>query len=121
MKAHQASLINSIVLITLSVWAYLASNSPSVTALIPAFFGIVLLILYRGIKNENKTIAHFGVVLTLLLAIALIKPLTAALNRQETISIVRVIIMQLTTMWALAMFIKSFVDTRRRRKLLAKA
>jgi heme/copper-type cytochrome/quinol oxidase subunit 3 len=119
MKTHQASLLNSIVLIAFSIWAYVASDTPSFTALIPSFFGIVLLIMYSGIKNENKTIAHIAVILTFVLAIALIKPLTAALDRSEPISIFRVSAMLATTIIALVFFIKSFVDTRRRRKKLA--
>ena len=54
MKAHIASMINAAFLITLSVWGYWSSDTPSVTALIPTFVGIVLLLLNKGVKNENK-------------------------------------------------------------------
>ena len=58
MKAHSASLINAAFLITMSLWGYCSSDNPSATALIPTFVGIVLLLLNKGVKNENKMIAH---------------------------------------------------------------
>ena len=54
MKAHTMSIINSIILITASAWGYFSSDSPSLTALIPLFFGIALILCYPGVKNENK-------------------------------------------------------------------
>ena len=58
MNTVQANLINGISLILLGFWGYLDVDSP--TALIPVFFGIILLLCHRGIKKENKTIAHIG-------------------------------------------------------------
>ena len=64
MKSHNISLISSLILITMSGWGYLSSETPSVTALIPLFFGVILLFCYPGIKKENKIIAHIAVTLT---------------------------------------------------------
>ena len=80
MKAHTASLINALVLIGFGLWAYFGSETPSKTALIPAGFGIVIVSLYKGIKKEDKIVAHIAVLLTLIILIALIKPLTAAIG-----------------------------------------
>ena len=41
MKSHNISLISSLILITMSGWGYLSSETPSVTALIPLFFGVI--------------------------------------------------------------------------------
>ena len=70
MKTTNANLLNSITLIILGLWGYFDVNSP--TALIPVFFGVLLLLCNNGVKNENKIIAHIAVALTLLLLIALV-------------------------------------------------
>ena len=60
MKTHQANLLNSITLILMPLWAYLTFEGTvdkpeqSVTAFIPLFFGVVLLLCNGGVKKENK-------------------------------------------------------------------
>ena len=115
MKAHTASLINALILIGFGLWAYLGSETPSKTALIPVGFGAVLLALYKGVEKENKIVAHIAVLLTLIILIALVKPLTAALGRDDSMAIIRVSVMMLSTAVALFFFIKSFIDVRRAR------
>ena len=117
MKAHQASLLNALLLIALSAWGYLASENPSFTALIPAIIGVILLLCNPGVKKENKVIAHVAVVLTLLVLIGLIKPLLGVIERENTMGILRVVIMLLSTIVALIYFIKSFIDARKNREL----
>lgn len=119
MKAHVASLVNSVVLIGFGLWGYWGSETPSKTALIPVVIGAVLLSLYRGIKKENKIVAHIAVLLTLLIMGGLVKPLTAAIDREDGMAIMRVSVMLITTVIALVAFIKSFIDVRRARKLAA--
>jgi CDP-diglyceride synthetase len=115
MKAHTASLINALILIGFGLWAYLGSETPSKTALIPVIFGGVILALYPGVKNENKIVAHVAVLLTLLILGGLVKPLTAALDREDGLAIMRVLVMMVSTIVALVFFIKSFIDVRRAR------
>ena len=115
MKPYLDSLINAVLLIILGLWAYFSSATPSFTALIPVFAGVILLLLNSGIKKENKTIAHIAVVITLLVLIGLIKPLTGALGRDDSMAVTRVIVMILSTLVALISFIKSFVDARKNR------
>lgn len=115
MKAHTASLINGLVLITFGLWAYFGSETPSATAFIPVGFGVVLLALYKGVEKEDKIIAHIAVLLTLLILIALVKPLTAALGRDDSMAVVRVVVMMLTSALSMFFFIKSFRDVRRAR------
>ncbi|MEO0573195.1 MAG: hypothetical protein AAF039_15915 [Bacteroidota bacterium] len=116
MKAHSASLLNAILLIGLSAWGYFSSDTPSVTALIPAIIGVILLACNKGVKNENKVIAHIAVVLTLIVLIGLVKPLTGALGRDDSAAVARVVIMMISTVVALVFFIKSFIDARKRRE-----
>ncbi|PLX10375.1 MAG: hypothetical protein C0597_16850 [Marinilabiliales bacterium] len=113
MKPHVSSLINAIVLIILGGWSYFGSEVRSVTALIPVFVGIILIGLNSGIKNENKLIAHIAVVLTLLVFIGLLKPLTGAMGRESTIGILRVSTMMVFTVYALITFIQSFITARK--------
>lgn len=114
MKPFIASLINAITLIILGLWSYFGSDDPSFTALIPVIVGVVLLVASPGLKKENKTIAHIVVVLTLLLFVSLFKPLSGVLQRNDTLGIIRVVIMQLTTLLAIITFIQSFIKARRR-------
>ncbi|MEM9896084.1 MAG: hypothetical protein AAF789_06915 [Bacteroidota bacterium] len=116
MKAHSASLLNAVLLITMAGWGYLDSESPSVTALIPAFIGVVLVALNPGVKKENKVIAHIAVLLTLLILFGLFKPLMGVIDRGNTLGIARVMAMLLSTILAIVFFVKSFIDARKRRE-----
>ena len=120
MKAHKTSLVNAILLIVLPLWGYFSSDSPSMTALIPTFIGVVLLLLNKGVKNENKIVAHIAVGLTLLVLIGLIKPLTSAIGRSDTAAMIRVFVMILSTIIAMVFFVKSFIDARKKRMESAK-
>jgi len=112
MKSYFASLINAFVLILLGLWGYFGSETPSFTALIPVVIGIILLLLNWGLRKENRVISHVVVLFTFLTLVALIKPLTGALGRNDTIAIIRVSVMIASTLFAFIYFIKSFLDAR---------
>ena len=114
MQPHIVSAVNAFSLIALAAWGYFDSQSP--TALIPVIFGVILLVLNQGVKNENKVVAHIAVVLTLLVLVALIKPFTAAMGRSDTPAMIRTGIMLLTSLVAMIAFVKSFIDARKARK-----
>lgn len=116
MKVYKVSFVNALVLMGLGLWAYLASDTPSVTALIPFFFGILILALNPGVKNEKKVQSHLAVILTLLVTIGLVMPLMAALERDDMAALTRVIVMMLSSIVAMVWFIKSFIDVRRARR-----
>lgn len=113
MKTHLASLINALSLILLSSWGYLASETPSVTALIPAIIGVLLLFFIKGLKSEKKVPAHIAVLLTILVFVGLIMPLLGALKRNDASALLRVSIMLTTTLIAIISFIQSFVRARK--------
>ena len=115
MKAHTANLINALTLIAMSLWGYLSSDTPSVTALIPTAIGTVLLLLTNGVKNENKVVAHIAVLLTLVILIGLFKPFMGAMERADNAAMLRVALMILTTLMALVFFVKSFIYARKNR------
>lgn len=116
MKPFQANLVNAAVLIILGLWGYLASETPSPTALIPVGFGVIFALATPPFKKENKVVAHIIVLLTLLIIIALFMPLRGALGRGDTLAAVRVGIMIATSVVAMVIYIKSFIDARKARE-----
>ena len=120
MKPHIASLVHAVALIGLGGFAYLSSESPSVTALISVVFGALLLAMNRGIKNENKVIAHVAVLLTLLITVGLVMPLRGAMNRGENgtcdfAAVSRVAVMLVLGLNAMVAFVRSFIASRKAR------
>jgi len=116
MNAQKANLINAVALIILPLWGYIDSMTPSMTALIPMVFGIVLLSLNNGVKFEIKAQAHAAVILTLVVLISLIKPLSGAMDREDNMAVFRVGLMILTGVVSMFFFIKSFRDARTARQ-----
>lgn len=115
MKAHVVSLIHAVALIGLGGYGYLSSDTPSVTALIPVVFGVLLLAMNNGVKKENKVIAHIAVLLTLLIIIGLIKPLTGAMGRGDSAAVARVATMLVLGVLAMVSFVRSFIAARKAR------
>ena len=113
MKANTVSLLNSIVLISMGLWGYFESDTRPLTALIPVIVGVILLLINSGVKKQNKIAAHVAVLLTLLIIIGLVKPLLGTLDRGNTIGILRVSVMVLSSLWAMIIFIKSFISARK--------
>ena len=116
MKSHNISLVSSLVLIIMSAWGYLSSETPSVTALIPLFFGVILTLCYPGIKKENKIIAHIAVTLTLVVFLALFMPLKGAFGRGDNGAVLRIFLMITGSAISLFGFVKSFISARKARE-----
>ena len=87
----------------------------SITAFIPLFFGVILLICNKGLKNESKLIAHIAVFVTLIALIGLTMPFKAAFYEGRTFSMFRVGAMILTGILAMTTFVKSFIKARQRK------
>ena len=113
MKASTSSLLNAIILISMGLWGYFESESKAITALIPVIIGIILLLVNKGVKNENKALAHVAVLLTFLILLGLIKPLFGAFERENAYAIIRVLFMMISSLWAMISFIKSFISARK--------
>jgi hypothetical protein len=73
MKAAGANLFNALILIAAGLYGYFgvaaSDGSHSLTALIPAAFGLLFLVMHKGVASGNRTIAHIVVLLTLVLLI----------------------------------------------------
>jgi len=110
------NLINSIALISMSAWGYIDTNS--FTALIPAFFGVLLFILGTMLTNEKlvKLSAHLIVLFTLLILLALIIQVLPGVVERGGVGLIRVILMISTSAIAMIIFIKSFIDIRKSRQ-----
>jgi uncharacterized membrane protein len=119
MKAHQASLINAILLIGLSLWGYFGSETPSKTAFIPTIVGVLLLAMNPGVRKENKVIAHIAVILTFVILLGLIKPFIGAVSRVDYSAELRIGVMLVSTIFALGAFMRSFMRNRKARKSAA--
>lgn len=113
MKPYLINFLNALVLIILGCWAYFTSETPSVTALIPVIAGAILLAITPGFKNGNRVFAHVAVVLTFLMLLGLVKPLTGSIGRADNLGIARVVVMMISSLAAIIVFIKSFIDARR--------
>lgn len=115
MKVYLISMLNAFVLMTLGLWGYWGSETPSPTALIPVFAGALLLSLIKGVRYGSKSMAHFSVILTLLVFIGLIKPITGAITRTDSAAIYRVGIMMVSCAITMGFFVRSFIAVRKRR------
>jgi heme/copper-type cytochrome/quinol oxidase subunit 4 len=118
MKAASANLLNAVVLIAAGVYGYFgiaaADGSHSLTALIPAAFGVLFLILQKGVAAANKAIAHIVVVLTLVLLVMCIMRFMKVeeWNEKKYIFLACII----TNAIALIAFIGSFIAARKNRQ-----
>ena len=113
MNTYTANILNALVLITMGLWGYLSSETPSATALIPVIFGVIFILMSQGLKKKNKIISHVIVILTLMVLVSLFKPLSGALQRDDTMASIRVGLMILTSIIAMIFFIKNFIDARK--------
>ena len=69
-KPHIVNLVYSLFIMILGLIGFFARYAEAgdlqFTALIPFIFGIIMLFLTKGIKQQNKIIAHIAVMLTML-------------------------------------------------------
>ena len=119
MKTTSANIFNAIVLIAAGVTGYFLITAEggvrSLTALIPAAFGILFLVLNKGVAAGNKVISHIVVVLTLVLLVMCITRFVKVEEWEPKKYIFLACI--LSNALALVVFIKSFIDARRNRQL----
>ncbi len=118
MKPFQANLLCSFALIAFGLWAYfnVAPENRSVTILIPVIFGFVLATFTPALKREGKVASHLVAVLTLLITLMLIMPLKGSIGRDDWVAVFRVGNMMLFSVFALAVYINSFMQVRKARE-----
>lgn len=117
MKAAGANLLNALVLIGAGLYGYFgitaSDGTHSLTALIPAAFGLLFLMMNKGVANGNKVIAHIVVILTLVLLVMCIMRFMKVeeWNSKKYVFLACII----SNAIALIAFIKSFIDARKKR------
>lgn len=112
MKTYQINFFNGLVLILVGLWGFVdVDYSP--TALIPVFFGVILLLCSNGVKNENKVIAHIAVLFTLLILVALVGMRLPKSLDLGGAGLFRVITMIITSSVSMISFIQSFIAARK--------
>ena len=111
MNAFKANLINSITLIAIGLWGYFESSS--ITALIPVVFGFILIVCSKGVKNQNKLIAHIAVLLTLIILLSLAGMRLPKSIESGGLGLFRVLCMIVTSTLAMIFFVRSFIDARK--------
>jgi len=115
MNPSRANLINSIMLFFMGLWGYF--DVSSVTALIPSIFGVLIFICYLvSLKKPklNKLFAHISVTLTLLILFALIGTRLPKSLEDGGIGLFRLVLMIISSSFAVIIFVKSFIDARRK-------
>ena len=120
MSADKASLINAITLIIMGVWGLINSNPEifsgiiaSKSPFIPIILGVLIASCYNGIKNSNKLIAHIAVLLTII-SFANLFPLFSAVSDGRIDAAIRVLLMVLSSLFAMIFFVKNFIANRNR-------
>ena len=111
MNSYKANLINSSTLIIIGLWGYFESSSA--TALIPVVFGFILLVCSKGVKSQNKLVAHIAVLLTLIILLALVGMRLPKSIDSGGLGLIRVLAMIATSTLAMIFFVKSFIDARK--------
>jgi hypothetical protein len=114
MKPYLANLINALTLVVLGGLAYLEKDA--VTALIPVIGGTIFWLYTNKIKEGDKTASHIVVLLTFLLTLGLAMPLHRELQLDDTMGVIRTLIMISSCIFALIVFIQSFREARMNRQ-----
>ena len=114
MKPSIVNLINGLILIIAGLYGYFgitgSTGTASVTALIPAAFGLLLVVLSLFWKKAPKVISHIAIVLTLLLFIMIFSRFMKVEIWKEAKYIFLICIV--SNALALFVFIRSFVIER---------
>jgi len=113
MKVYLISMMNAFVLMTLGLGGYFGSENQTPAALIPVFGGALLLSLMKGVKSGNKSIAHISFIVTLLILIYLIKPLSDAIDLTDSGATTRIAAMMISSNMAVGYFVLSFIKVRK--------
>lgn len=117
MKPSVVNFINGLILIIVGLYGYFgvtsSTGTASVTALIPAVFGFLLVLLSSFWNKAPKVISHIAIVLTLLLIIMVVNRFVKIDVWNETKYIFLICI--ISNAFALFVFIRSFINARIRK------
>lgn len=112
------TLVYSVLMIALGSGFYLASDKPSVTALIPAFFGGVFLVLGLLARKEHlrKHAMHAASALGLVACLSAVAVLVIRGSTASGLALTEQTIMALLSAGFVALCVRSFIEARRARR-----
>ena len=110
MNNFKMMMFNGLMLIILGLISYYNGPVKSGTALIAPIAGVLLVILAFPTKNGNRTAAHIGVVITLLIALSLIFPIIRSGS-------IYAIAMCVISFIAVAFYVKGFMDMKKAKQV----
>jgi CHASE2 domain-containing sensor protein len=116
MNVKTINFINALVLIGAGIYGYFvippvdAAKGQSITALIPAFAGLLLLILGLLWNKNPKVVAHVAVVIVLLLFIVCIRKFLAGTGWDDKRTVF--LVCTIATGLSLLAFVNSFIQAR---------
>ena len=112
LNPKKATLLNSTTLILIGFFSYIFSTSS--TPLITVILGTLILICYVLYDESPKVFAHITIMLMFLVFAGLFNPMMRAIGYSDPYAIIRVLIMQLVTVYSIACFIVSFINARKK-------
>lgn len=114
MKPVTINFLNSLILILAGIYGYFgisgSDGSPSLTALIPAAFGLLFILLGLFWNKAPKVVSHIIVVLTLVLLVMVVNRFLKVEDWEAKKYIF--LVCALSNAFALFVFIRSFVVAR---------
>ena len=121
MVIRRITIIYSVLLIILGIGGYIVSNAASTTALIPAFFGIVLLLsgLVSSREHLKKHAMHIAAALALIGFVATVGGLGELMvlisggEVQRQLAVMSKSVMAILSLVYVLISVKSFIDARR--------
>ena len=119
MQPHVVNRLYSFLLIALGFFGFIARylevGDYQFTAFIPSVFGVILLFMTKGIKNENRVIAHIAVVLTLILGLMITSMLIRSGFQGDRKSYIFLTV-AVASFGALAVYVKGFIDKKKQKQ-----
>lgn len=109
-NAHIVLLLNALVLIFVGAISYMTITVKSPTALIAPAVGIIMLLFVGSVKKGSRSAAHTAVVLTLLIALALIVPVIRTGN-------IYAIIMMSVSFLAVIYYVIGFIERKKQLRI----
>ena len=107
--------MNAFVLMTVGLWGYLISETPSLTSLIPVFTGALLLTFIEKLRYGSKSFLRLSLILTTLVLFALIKHLIDALSHSDSGAIYRIGLMMLSCAATVGVFVRKYILVNKKR------
>lgn len=113
MKSQQAAFINSIVLILVGFWGYVANHYMMHTIIVPLIAGIVFMILSKFLRKESKGLILFIMGLTLILFVAFMVPFQRNAEQGDYMGMLRLAIEMTVCALAFIVYLRRLIQLKK--------